>query len=464
MRFVNVEKDLKKSMNEKRITVGLVSLGCAKNQVDAESMLGSLQQSGYRITSDPAQADVIVINTCAFIEPAREEAIAAILEMAEYKKYGRCRVLLVTGCLAQRYPEEIAEHLPEVDGILGVGGYDRILETIQSCLNGGKRIFCEMNTDLRYLNGPRILIGSSGCAYLKLSEGCDNRCAYCAIPDIRGPFRSRPMEDLLQEAERLVRTGVQELIVVAQDTSRYGKDLYGECCLPVLLRRLDRISGLNRIRLMYLYPDEVTEELIAVMKECAKIAHYVDLPIQHISNSVLSRMNRRGSADDIRRIFARFRAEMPDCVLRSTLIVGFPGETEADFEELKQFVAETKFDRLGIFTYSKEDGTPAARMSGQIKKAVKERRYHTLMKLQQQISYEKNTERIGKIYDVLVEGTAEDGIFYYGRSYGEGPDDVDGRIYFTAEEPLMPGTMVQVKILLAEAYDLTGAVILKEEI
>lgn len=439
----------------KDYNISIVSLGCAKNQVDSEIMLGILREAGYGITERKEEADIIIVNTCGFIESAKSEAIEALLEAASYKIHGRCIGVIAAGCLAQRYAKEIQEEIPEADGIVGINGYRNIAEAVDACLQKKRYAFFDYTGDVSYLDGPRILSGPAGSAYLKISEGCDNRCAYCAIPEIRGPFRSRKREEILREAARLAGAGVRELVLVAQDTSRYGKDLYAKPALAELLYALNDVPGIEWIRILYLYPDEIAGELITAMRECEKVLPYIDLPLQHISAGVLRAMNRRGTPEEIRAVIRKFREELDGCVLRTSLIVGFPGETEADFEELAAFVQETRFDRLGVFQYSPEEGTPAFRMKHKVPPSVKEQRYRRLMELQQKISLENNMARVGKIYDVLVEGVSDDGIFYFGRSYAEGPD-VDGRIYFTAEEPLNIGDIVKIEILIAEEYDLTG--------
>lgn len=435
-------------------TVSIVSLGCAKNVVDAEIMIGLLREAGYAISEDQAAADIIIVNTCAFIESAKTEAIDALLDAASYKK-DRCKAVIAAGCLAQRYAAQIKAELPEVDAIVGINGYGSILEAVKACQKQEFYEYCNYTGDVTYLDYPRVLSTPAGSAYLKISEGCDNRCAYCAIPDIRGPFRSRKMEDIVQEAKRLASCGIKEIVLVAQDTSRYGKDIFGQPKLAELLYALNEINGIEWIRILYLYPDEIAAELVEAMKNCEKVLHYIDLPLQHINADVLRQMNRRGTPADIKAVIHKFRKELPDCVIRTSLIVGFPGETEAQFNELKAFVQETRFDRLGVFPYSSEEGTPAYRMKNKVKDAVKQQRLDEIMALQQKISYENNAARIGKIYDVIVEGVSSDGIFYYGRSYAEGPD-VDGRIYFTAEAPLNAGDIVKIEVLIAEEYDLTG--------
>lgn len=450
----------------------MISLGCAKNQVDAEVMLRLLEEDGFASTGDPAEADILCINTCGFIDSAKQEAIDTILEMAEYKKNGRCRGLIVTGCLAERYPDEIAQQLPEVDAILGIGGYGKICEAVRALLapetaetpgtpgasgTGLRYRFHEKDYSLSYLDSGRCLTTPKSYAYLKIAEGCSNCCAYCAIPSIRGPFRSRPLAAVLQEAKRLAAEGVRELVVVAQDTTRYGTDLTedGRSLLPQLIAGLDGIAGVEWVRLLYLYPDEITEEIIRAIRDSRKTLHYLDLPLQHISDSVLKRMNRRGDGQLIRDVLKKFREALPDCVIRTSLITGFPGETEQEHGELLEFVRTEKLDRVGVFQYSKEEGTRAASLRPQIPKRIKEKRYAELMKAQREISYEKNIARVGNIYDVMVDGVSEDGLFYTGRSYAEAPDS-DGVIYFAAKDELRAGDLVKVKILIAEEYDLTG--------
>lgn len=444
------------------IKIGMVSLGCAKNQVDAEIMAGNLTANNFEITSDPSQAEVIIINTCGFIEDAKKEAIDAILEMAEYKKTGVCKALVVTGCLAERYFEDIQESMPEVDAVLGIGQYKDILAAVEEVLKGKKYFDKTEDFSVDYLDDSRLLFENTGSAYLKIAEGCDNRCNYCAIPSIRGPFRSRSIENLVAEAEGLAKQGIRELVVVAQDTTRYGKDIYGKPSLPELLTELDKVEGIEWIRVMYLYPDEITERLIDTIAKSKKILHYVDLPIQHISTRLLAEMNRRGTGDDIRRIFKEFKERMPDCMIRTSLIVGYPGETEDDYLELKDFLKETQFDRVGIFKYSMEEGTVAAESDNQIAPEIMDERYDSLMEIQQGISLELNKGKVGKVYKTLVEGVSDDGIFYKGRTYAHAPE-VDGYVYFTSEEPLEPGDMVDVKMLIAEEYDMTGEAIFTEE-
>ncbi|MBQ8827909.1 MAG: 30S ribosomal protein S12 methylthiotransferase RimO [Clostridia bacterium] len=445
---------MKDELNSSKGIVGMISLGCAKNRVDSEIMLGLLREDGYSISANPEEAEIIIINTCGFIDSAKQEAIDSILEMAEYKENANCRRLIVTGCLAERYADDIEEQLPEVDAIVGICGYDKICEAV-SC--DGKYRYLSDDYSLEYLNSSRILTTPFGSAYLKVAKGCDNKCAYCAIPDIRGPFRSRPLEEIVCEANQLAKNGIKEIVVVAQDTTRYGKDLNsnGESMLGELIRELDKIEGIVWIRLLYMYPDEITEDVFRVLRECKKVLPYIDLPLQHVNDSVLSRMNRRGSGELIRDIIKRFRRDIPGCVIRSSFITGFPGETEEEHKELLEFLKEMRLDRVGIFQYSKEEGTEAYKMKNQVSKRVKQSRYDELMLAQREISLAKNAERVGKEYDVLVEGVADDGLFYIGRSYAEAPEE-DGNIYFTAKDCVEIGDIVRVKLLIAEDYDLTG--------
>ncbi len=447
-------------MNTCEYKVGIISLGCAKNQVDTELMLGQLQAAGYSIVQDAAEADILIVNSCAFIESAREEAIQTILEMARYKspECGRCQYLIVAGCLSERYPQEIAAELPEVDGIVGINHYGDICRVIEACVQGKEgypvsRI--SQDYGVAYMAGQRVLTTPAGSAYLKIAEGCDNRCAYCAIPLIRGGFRSRPMESILAEAKHLARCGIKEINVIAQDTSRYGTDLYGKPMLHKLMAELDTIPGIEWIRVLYLYPDEMAEELLAAMGTCRKFVHYLDLPLQHISDSLLKRMNRRGTKAEICDVIRRFRTMFPDCIVRTSFIVGFPGETEADFQELCDFVREFEFERVGVFCYSPEEQTEAATMAEQVPEAVKAARREALMAIAQEVSFHKNQARVGQEVSVLAESVSDDGIFYVGRSYGEAPD-VDGKVYFTAEEPVEAGEMVRVRIVIGEDYDVTG--------
>lgn len=444
-------------MNNNDIKIGMISLGCAKNRVDAEVMLSLIDKAGFTITNNEDEADVIVINTCGFIDAAKQEAIDAILETAEYKKNGKLKGIIVSGCLAQRYGRDIEKQLPEVDAIVGAYGFDNVCDAIEAVLSDKKYYFDEEKLDLDYLNSGRILTTPGSYAYLKIAEGCSNRCTYCAIPGIRGPFRSRKVSDVVKEAKEIAKSGVKEIVVVAQDTTMYGTDISddGKSLLPELLKELEKIDEIKFIRILYLYPDEVTDEIVEAIKNSKKVLHYFDIPLQHINDNVLKRMNRRGNGALYRKVIADFRKAMPDCVIRTSLIAGFPGEKEEEFEELLEFIKTTKLDRVGIFAYSKEEGTPAARLKEQLAKSVKTRRRNALMKAQQKISLEKNKERIGKVYDVIVDSFDEDGLFYKGRSYMEAPEE-DGTIYFAAHDDLKAGDVVKVKILVAEEYDLTG--------
>lgn len=436
--------------------IGMVSLGCAKNQTDAEIMLGLLVGAGHKIVAEPESADIIIVNTCGFIESAKQESIDTILEMAEYKK-GRCRALIVTGCLAERYNREVLEEMPEIDGLLGVGDYDKIADIINDVISGEKpALFGNQNTDPEE-GLPRILSTPSYVAYLKIAEGCNNNCTYCAIPKIRGKFRSRKMEDILDEAKILAESGVKELILIAQDTTRYGIDIYGEYALSKLLRNLCKIHGIEWIRIHYFYTEAVTDELISCMAEEEKICKYIDMPIQHINNRVLRRMARRTNRDEIINTISKMREKMPDCIIRTSIIVGFPGETEEEFLELYEFVKDVKFDRMGVFAYSCEEDTPAADFPDQIDEEIKEERLDKLMSLQQKISLEKNKEKSGTVISVIAEGYDEDNFLYYGRSRGDSIG-VDGRVYFAAEDEILPGEIVNVEILDFDEYDLTGKV------
>ncbi len=437
-------------MNNRQTTVGLISLGCSKNRVDSEMLLGLFAGRGYEIVSDPAQAEIIVVNTCGFIGPAKEESIDAIFDMARYKTGGRLKTLIVTGCLAQRYGEALREEMPEVDAILGVAEYPRIFEAIEAARQGKRPMFTGEGD--RFYKARRVLTTPAYSAYVKISDGCDNRCSYCAIPLIRGPYRSRPFEDIVSEAEALCARGVRELTLIAQDTSRYGNDFPGgQLLLGSLIERCCAIEGAQWVRVLYCYPDTVNEHLLDIIAAQPKACRYLDLPLQHINAGLLRRMNRRGSPELIRRLVKACRER--DIMMRTTMIVGFPGETEDQFKELMDFVAEARFGRLGAFTYSPEDGTPAAEMPGQIDEAVKQRRLDELMMLQQGISLEQNLSRVGTLARVLVEGV-EDGR-YVGRSQLEAPE-VDGVVRFTCARALKAGEFVDVRISGADAYDLEG--------
>lgn len=432
-----------------------ISLGCDKNLVDTEVMLGMLASRGYQMVEEETQADVIVINTCCFVHDAKEESIQNILEMAEYKKEGRLKALIVTGCLAQRYRQEILDEIPEVDAVLGTTAYDKILDAIDEALKGHHTLTLADTDLLPEVETKRLVTTGGHFAYLKIAEGCDKHCTYCIIPKIRGNFRSVPMEQLLSEAEYLAEQGVKELILVAQETTLYGKDLYGEKSLHKLLRELCKISGIRWIRILYCYPEEIYDELIQVMKEEKKICHYLDLPIQHASDRILKRMGRRTSKAQLVGIITKLRREIPDIVLRTSLITGFPGETEEDHQELMEFVDEMEFDRLGVFTYSPEEGTPAETMEGQVPEELKEERRDEIMELQQEISLEKGNDRIGQELLVMIEGKVSGESAYIGRTYGDAPK-VDGYMFVQTGELLVTGDFAKVKVTGAMEYDLIG--------
>ena len=432
-----------------------ISLGCDKNLVDTEVMLGMLASRGYEMTNDEQEADIIVINTCCFIHDAKEESIQNILDMAEYKKNGNAKALIVTGCMAERYRQEILDEIPEVDEVLGTTAYDRILDAVDAALAGQHEV---MTADLDALPLPetkRLVTTGGHFAYLKIAEGCDKHCTYCIIPKIRGNFRSVPMERLLKEAQDLAEQGVKELILVAQETTLYGKDLYGEKSLPKLLRELCKISGIRWIRILYCYPEEITDELIQVMKEEPKICHYLDLPIQHANDTILKRMGRRTSKQELIDIVQKLRKEIPDICLRTTLITGFPGETQEQHEEVMEFIDTLEFDRLGAFTYSPEEDTPAATFEDQIDEAVKEDRQADIMELQQEIAFDKAEDMIGREVLVMIEGKVADENAYVGRTYRDAPN-VDGLIFINTDVELISGDFAKVKVTGALDYDLIG--------
>lgn len=443
-------------MNENRNTcptVGMVSLGCAKNRVDSENMLGMLRERGYEIVSDPAEAEIIFVNTCGFIEPAKEESIDTILEMAQYKRTGKLKKLFVTGCLAQRYADALAEEMPEVDGFMGVADYARLYDMLEAAGRGERPIYMEDGE--RFLNCGRVLTTAPYSAYVKISDGCDNRCTYCAIPLIRGGYASRPFGDIVEECARLAAEGVTEITLIAQDTSRYGCDFGdGHYQLAELLRAVSEIQGVHWVRVLYCYPDSTEDALLDEIQSNPKVAPYLDLPLQHINDELLRAMNRRGSSDWIRNRIAECKRR--GLIVRTTMIVGFPGETQEQFEELLAFVKDARFDRLGAFTYSAEEGTAAARMQNQIDEEIKIARLDQLMMLQQSISMELMEARIGTECEVLVEGRDEDG--WYGRSILEAPES-DGCIHLRAGRELVPGEYVQARITDADAYDLTAEVL-----
>ena len=432
-----------------------ISLGCDKNLVDAEKMLGILGHEGYSFVDDETEADVIVVNTCCFIGDAKEESVNTILEMAQLKETGRLKALIVTGCLAQRYQDEIIKEIPEVDAVLGTASYEAVGEAIQEALKGQHMEQFESIDVPVSKRTERIVTTGGHYAFLKIAEGCDKRCTYCIIPYLRGKYRSVPMEQLVKEAEELVEKGVKELILVAQETTLYGKDLYGKKMLPELLRRLCAISGLQWIRLQYCYPEEITDELIETIKTEEKVCHYLDIPIQHASDAVLKRMGRRTSNQEIRQLIERLRKEIPDIALRTTMISGFPGETEADHEILLQFVKDMRFDRLGVFAYSPEEDTPAYSFENQVPEEEKERRRGDIMELQQEIAFERCQAMKGKILEVMIEGKVADENAYVGRTYMDSPD-VDGLIFVNTALSLMSGDFVRVRVTGAHEYDLIG--------
>nr|WP_295284425.1 30S ribosomal protein S12 methylthiotransferase RimO [uncultured Blautia sp.] len=432
-----------------------ISLGCDKNLADSEEMLGLLTGSGHEIVDSEEEADAIVVNTCCFIHDAKEESVNTILEMAEYKTSGSCKVLIVTGCMAQRYKEEIIQEIPEVDAVLGTTSYGDIVKALNEAQAGN--VFQEFRdiNDLPEDSGRRIITTGGHFGYLKIAEGCDKHCTYCIIPSLRGKFRSVPEERLLKQAEYMASQGVKELILVAQETTVYGTDLYGKKTLHILLKKLCQIKGIRWIRILYCYPEEIYDELIQVMKEEKKICHYLDLPIQHASDRILRRMGRRTSKAQLVDIITKLRREIPDIVLRTSLITGFPGETEEDHQELMEFVDEMEFDRLGVFTYSPEEGTPAETMEGQVPEELKEERRDEIMELQQEISLEKGDSRIGQELLVMIEGKVSGESAYIGRTYGDAPK-VDGYIFVQTGELLVTGDFAKVKVTGALEYDLIG--------
>ena len=458
----------------------LVSLGCDKNLVDSEIMLGLLSKEGYMITNELSEADYAIVNSCCFIGDAKEESINTIIEIGELKKEGKLKGLIVTGCLAQRYQSMITDELPEADAVIGTTAYDSIVSAIAEikAKKGlpDKSLFIE---DLERLAGGeehRLVPAGEISSYIKIAEGCNKRCTYCIIPYIRGNYRSIPMETIVKEAEELAKQGTKELLLVAQETTLYGVDIYGKKALPELVHELSKISGIEWIRLLYCYPEEITDEIIKAIKNEKKVCHYIDLPIQHSSDAILRKMARKTNQAELRERIAKLRKEIPDITLRTTLITGFPGETEEDFKELYNFVDEMEFDRLGVFTYSAEEGTPAADMDGQVDEEVKIARRNEIMELQQEISAEKAEGRIGKVYEVLVEGTVpvdsvngeafasimevnEDGKkVYIGRTYMDAPD-VDGQVFFESDYEIMSGELVEVEIIASDEYDLFGVLI-----
>lgn len=435
--------------------VGLVSLGCSKNLVDSETMLGILQKAEYQITHDEKAAQIIIINTCGFIDESKQESINSILEFSQYKQKYNCEKLIVTGCLAERYKDEIIVEIPEVDAVVGTGDFWNISNIIKDAYEAeDKQVFCDNINSYNDGYSDRI-VSTNHYAYIKIAEGCNNHCTFCIIPKLRGKLRSRNMESILEEAERLVHSGFSELILVAQDTTVYGLDLYGKQSLVDLLIELEKINDLKRIRIMYCYPEGITDELINILAKSQKICKYIDMPIQHASYNILKKMGRRGNIDYIQNLISVLRKNIPDIILRTSLITGFPGETEQDFKILRDFVIQTEFDRLGVFVYSPEEGTAAATFEHQVPQKLKVSRRNSIMQLQKQISASKNLRKIGKQLEVIVEGLADDGLFYYGRSYADCPE-VDGKVFFVSKRQLTFGKYVNVKILDCDDYDLIG--------
>ena len=433
------------------MNVGFVSLGCSKNLIDTEMAIGLFKNHNFKIVNDPSDADIIVVNTCGFIEPAKEEAINTLLEMAEYKN-GKCKYLIAMGCLVERYKEELKKALPEVDLFIKYSEYENIWEQIESVIGKIENNKTKKN-NLNFMD--RVVTTGENFAYLRIGEGCSNNCTYCAIPYIRGKYISRKIEDIIEEAKMLVATGIKELIVISQDTTKYGIDLYGKPKLAELLQKLCEIEGVKWIRFLYAYPETITDELLEVVKNNDKICNYFDIPIQHIADKVLKRMNRKSDGKSIRNLIKKIRKEIPDAIIRTTVMVGFPGETEEDFKELYDFIKEAKFDRLGAFSYSKEDGTPAARIKDQIHHMTKKSRYNKIMQAQQEVYKEISKNYIGKELEVLLEARSFDGKYYIARSYMDVPD-IDGVIFVNCGEDNLEGEFVKVKITNVQDYDLIG--------
>ncbi len=437
-------------------SIAIISLGCSKNIIDSEIMTGNLNQKGYNLTQDLNDADIIIVNTCGFIDSAKEESVDTIVEVERYKTEGSCKGLIVCGCMAERYKEELLKELPEVDAVVGTGNINEISKVIEEILNG-KRVNVTGNINNEYYEDiPRISLNPSYFSYIKIAQGCNSFCTYCIIPKLRGSYRSRKMESIISEAKLLADKGTKELILIAQDTGKYGFDLYGEYKLHELLDKLNNIEGIRWIRILYLYPDAFTGQLIESIKRNEKVIKYIDMPIQHISNNVLNRMNRKTSKDDITELIETLRDEIPEIIIRTTLIVGFPGETEEEFEELYSFIKKVKVDRLGVFTYSKEEGTPAAKMKNQIDEAVKNDRQRRIMELQKEISYNKNSEKLDKVYNVLIEEKEQEGL-YVGRTYMDSPE-IDCIVYVNSQKGIEIGNFVAVKIKDFLEYDLIGDV------
>lgn len=436
--------------------LGMVSLGCPKNLVDSEVMLGLIREKNFTVTNDPADAEIIIVNTCGFIESAKEESINTILQMSEYKTQGSCRYLIVTGCLSQRYADELAQSIPEVDAFVGTECFTDISWVIEQVMDGKKVLHMTRNTAEQPVEMPRMLTTPEYMAYLKIAEGCDNCCSYCIIPKLRGPYTSRPYEAVMAEAKELAASGIKEIIVVAQDTTRYGEDLYGKLMLPQLLKDLNDLEGIEWIRVMYCYPNNFTDELIEAFATLPKVCKYVDLPLQHASNSLLASMNRYDTKEQVEALLKKLRTSIPGIVIRTTFIVGFPGETEADFDELKKFVAAQRFENAGVFKYSQEEGTVAGAMINQIPEEIKENRYHELMALQAEISEELHQDLEGQELDVVIEGFDEENpSLAVARSYREAPD-IDGSIFVENADNLYIGDFTKVRILQGFTYELVA--------
>ncbi|MBQ7107728.1 MAG: 30S ribosomal protein S12 methylthiotransferase RimO [Clostridia bacterium] len=436
------------------VKIGMVSLGCPKNQVDAERMLAELKSADFEITNDEEQADVIIVNTCGFIESAKSEAIENIIEVSAFKQSGNLKALIVTGCLAERYKDQILNEIPEVDSVVTIGANDKIVDVVKNALNGKNSLYSAEKTNLK-LTGDRILTTPFYTAYLKVAEGCNNRCTYCAIPDIRGNFRSLPIEDCVAEAQKLAQMGVKELIVVAQDTTNYGADIYGKPSLSALLKELVKIDGIHWIRTLYTYPDKITDELLDLIASEEKLVPYLDIPIQHASDKILKKMNRKGSSAELEALILKIREKIPNVTLRTSLITGFPGETEEDFTTLAEFVNKVRFDRLGCFAYSEEEGTPAAEYENQVDPQLRQDRSENIMNDQMTIAEEKNEEKIGSTVEVLVEGYDSYIKCFYGRSAADAPD-IDGKVFFMSDNNLEAGSFVRVLINDVIEYDLLG--------
>ncbi len=448
-------------MNSNQQTkINFLSLGCDKNLVDSEIMLGIINENGYIITQDEEEADVIIVNSCGFKLDATEEGVNSILELAEYKTNGVCKGLIVTGCMAQRYKEEILEQMPEVDAVVGTGDFEQIAEVIKKVEEGKKvTLITDMNKSLtEELSHKRMIATPQHFAYLKIAEGCDNRCTYCTIPSLRGSYRSRTMDSLVKEAEILAKNGTQELIVIAQDTAVYGKDIYGESRLHELLEKLEKVEGIQWIRVLYAYPEHITDNLIAEFKRNTKLVHYLDMPIQHTEDDVLRKMARRSRREELKTLMNKIRKEVPDFIFRTTLIVGFPGETQENFDSMVEFIEEMEFDKIGVFTYSQEEGTPAATMDNQIDEEVKVERKEYILQVQQNVSARKSMAYVGKTFDVMVDGKLPEEDVYVGRSYMD-CYEIDGMVFFKADYEIMSGDIVQVKITESLEYDLKGELV-----